>query len=170
MDLSSVPAHTRAGLMKLHPDGDMPLLGRDRQELCKDIIARYMGGAKMQQIAEELGVARAYLYQILIEHADEDWKRATTAKALSRHENAIDGIEAAPDALSLNRAREMARTAQWELERVCRRIYGTDPPQVSININLGDISEQIKALEADLGVNAAVLLTPAADSGDSDSS
>jgi hypothetical protein len=53
--------------------------------------------------------------------------------------------------LSLSRARERLKAAQWDLERVCRRIYGQDaPPQgvnaVQININLKRVGSEPRAV------------------------
>jgi hypothetical protein len=48
-------------------------------------------------------------------------------------------LEEAPDALSLARAREKVRSAQWELERLLRRLYGQDREiNVNVNLDLGD--------------------------------
>ena len=55
--------------------------------------------------------------------------------------------------LDLTRAREQLRSAQWDLERVCRRIYGQDQPPagmnaVQININLrGDAATTHRTIE-----------------------
>ena len=51
--------------------------------------------------------------------------------------------------LSLSRARERLKAAQWDLERICRRIYGQDQAvdasgKVSININLGQSGATIE--------------------------
>ena len=66
---------------------------------------------------------------------------AQVIKAMKRKEDAEDLMERADNALDLTRAREQLRSAQWDLERVCRRIYGQDAPPnagagVNININL----------------------------------
>jgi hypothetical protein len=49
-------------------------------------------------------------------------------------------MDRAANPLDLARAREQLRGAQWDLERVCRRIYGQDVAQVAqavqVNINL----------------------------------
>jgi len=77
----------------------------------------------------------------MLKHAESEWKDAQVVKAMKRKEDAEDLLETATNALDLTRARELLRSAQWDLERVCRRIYGQDaPPQgvnaVQININL----------------------------------
>ena len=51
-------------------------------------------------------------------------------------------------------ARERLKSAQWDLERVCRRIYGQDAPaaggRVSINISL-DAAQQSAVIDAKSG-------------------
>lgn len=105
------------------------------------ILRRYLSDESTKDIAASYGVTRQALGQFLLKHAEQDWKDAQVARALARKEQAEDMIESAGDALSLARARELLRAAQWDLERVCRRIYGQDGPPagvnaVQININL----------------------------------
>jgi hypothetical protein len=59
--------------------------------------------------------------------------------------------------LNLNRADRLARLAQWELERVCRPIYGQDAPSVTVNLNVQTISNQINQLERELGISPEVI-------------
>ena len=110
----------------------------------KLILQRYLSDETTEQIAGSYGVTRQALGQYLLKTAEAEWKDAQVARAIARKEKAEDDLEDAtktPDMLSLSRARERLRAAQWDLERVCRRIYGQDaPPQgvsaVQININL----------------------------------
>lgn len=108
----------------------------------KLILQRYLSDETTKQIADSYGVTRQALGQYLLKAAEVEWKDAQVARALARKESAEDDLETAADALSLARARERLRAAQWDLERVCKRIYGTDSPAhtgqaVSINIHLG---------------------------------
>jgi hypothetical protein len=110
----------------------------------KLILQRYLSDETTKEIAASYGVTRQALGQYLLKVAESEWKEAQVARALARKESAEDDLEDAektPDMLSLSRARERLKAAQWDLERVCRRIYGQDaPPQgvnaVQININL----------------------------------
>ena len=106
----------------------------------KAILQRYLSDESTKDIAASYGITRQALGQFLLKHAEEEWKDAQVARALARKEQAEDEIERAGDALSLARARELLRAAQWDLERVCRRIYGQDAPvsaqAVQVVINL----------------------------------
>ena len=68
--------------------------------------------------------------------------------------------------VDLARARESLRSAQWDLERVCRRIYGQDAPPnaaqaVQININLRAHAAAIRRRMGEQGrVLLRVLVTP----------
>ena len=107
----------------------------------KEVLDLYLAEKSTKEIAEGYGVTRSALNQWLLKTVEDDWKQAQVLKALKRKEDAEDAIETAPDALSLARARESLKAAQWDLERVCRRIYGTDQPpetgRVTISLNLG---------------------------------
>jgi hypothetical protein len=121
--------------------GNSPLAKYDKKELTQTLLARYLDGEEMASLAQEYGVTRKRLYQVLVEHDEEAWKSAQVAAAIDRLELAKSLIDTAQTALDLARARESAKTAQWELERTCKRIYGTDAPQLAgqgtININIG---------------------------------
>lgn len=106
----------------------------------KTILQRYLSDESTKEIAASYGVTRQALGQFLLKHAEDDWKAAQVVRALARKESAEDDLETAADGLSLARARERLRAAQWDLERVCRRIYGQDQPPgnvLPIQINIG---------------------------------
>jgi predicted DNA-binding protein YlxM (UPF0122 family) len=120
----------------------------------KLILQRYLSDETTKEIAASYGVTRQALGQYLLKVAESEWKEAQVARALARKESAEDDLEDAektPDMLSLSRARERLKAAQWDLERVCRRIYGQDaPPQgvnaVQININLKRVGSEPRAV------------------------
>jgi transcriptional regulator with XRE-family HTH domain len=107
----------------------------------KEVLDRYLAGETSPQIAQALGVTKQALSHWLSNVAESEWKSAQFVKAHNRKEEAEELIETASNPLDLARAREKLRAAQWDLERVCRRIYGQDAAQtvaqaVQININL----------------------------------
>jgi hypothetical protein len=113
-----------------------------------DILERYLAEETSTEIAKSLGVTRSALSLFMLKNAEEQWRSAQVVKALRRKEEADELIETASNPLDLARAREKLKSAQWDLERVCRRIYGQDSVPnagagVQININLrrsnGDI-------------------------------
>jgi predicted transcriptional regulator len=121
----------------------------------KTILARYLSDESTKDIAKCYGVTRQALGQYLLKHAESEWKEAQVARAIARKEQAEDDMEsiglriegADKDerdrlTLTLSLARERLKAAQWDLERVCRRIYGQDvsPDQlgrISITLNIG---------------------------------
>jgi len=104
----------------------------------KAALARYLSDESTKDIAESYGITRQALGQWLLKTAEQEWKDAQVARAIARKEQADEEIEGAADILSLGRAREKLRSAQWDLERVCRRIYGQDqpPPGSAVQINI----------------------------------
>ena len=106
----------------------------------KDVLQRYLAEESSDSIAKHYGVTRAALSLFMLRTAENEWKDAQVTKALIRKERAEDLMDKADNALDLTRAREQLRSAQWDLERVCRRIYGQDSPPahvVPIQINIG---------------------------------
>lgn len=107
------------------------------------ILAQVLEGKRTHDIADELGVSREKLVYFLTTRAPEDWKASQLLRDLKRKEEAEDAIDSAKDALELNKAQAKLKSAQWSLERVCRRIYGDDAPKdngsekVSITLNIG---------------------------------
>lgn len=103
------------------------------------VIQQYLEDKTTAEIAKEWGVHRSGLHQWLLRNCEEHWREAQIARALSAHEEAKDALRVAADALSLARARESLRSAQWELERLFSRLYG-QKQEVTINDNrdLGD--------------------------------
>jgi hypothetical protein len=108
----------------------------------KHILLRYLSNESTETIASAYGVTRQALGQYLLRHAEEDWKEAQVARAIARKEKAEDDLELADDPLKLAKARELLKAAQWDLERVCRRIYGQEQ-NINININ-GELGERLR--------------------------
>lgn len=90
-----------------------------------DVIDRLLADETMSAIAKSLQVSRSGLNQLLLREAESEWRTVQIARALSAMELAKERLEAAGgDALSVARARERLRAAQWELERLWSRVYG----------------------------------------------
>jgi len=126
--LAKLPAEVRA---------DLP-------SFVKSLIDRYMDGESVATIALSLGVSTARVYLLLSEHDEEGWKGSQVAMALKRLDEAKELMDSAREQVDITRARESARIAQWDLERVWRRVYGQDVQvglgnaMVQINIDLGE--------------------------------
>jgi hypothetical protein len=113
-----------------------------RTEIAQSVLERYINGEQVAAMAPDYGVSDVTIYALLLREHEEDWKEVQRARALARLEKAQAEMETAPDALSLARARERVRSAQWELERLLRRLYGQDQQaeqggRVSITLNIG---------------------------------
>lgn len=121
-----------------------------RAEIASAVLDGYNNGKQVAQMAPDYGLSDVTIYALLLRDHEGEWKEAQRARALARLERAQAELETAPDALSLARAREQVRAAQWELERLLRRIYGQDAPPnsvvpVQININMG--AQQPQAID-----------------------
>jgi hypothetical protein len=96
-----------------------------RPAIAQAVISRYLDGERIEDLATELGIARQRLYQIIVEQDAPGWQAAQVGAAIERLESAKTTIDRATDALDIARARESAKIAQWELERTCKRVYGS---------------------------------------------
>lgn len=107
------------------------------------VVARYLNGEEISQIAETLNVhPKALNYHLLKPHILEAWREAQVAVSLAEYQEAKEVVRAAPDALSLARAREQLRSAQWDLERLFSRLFGQTVHQ-TIEI-VGDLGERLR--------------------------
>lgn len=104
----------------------------------RKILLRFLSEESTESIAKDYGCTRQSLGQFLLRHAEDEWKDAQIARALARKEKAEDDMANAADPLQLAKARELLKSAQWDLERVCRRIYGQEVSVTVTHLDLGD--------------------------------
>lgn len=104
------------------------------------ILDRYLSDEPVDAIAASYSVTQQALSKYLIKHSLSDWQECQVARALARKEKAEQdmqdlrngkyvndkGEDVPIDAVVLACARERLKSAQWDLERVCRRIYGAN--------------------------------------------
>ena len=111
-----------------------------RAEIASQVLHRYMAGEQIADMAPEYDTSDVTLYAVLLREHQDAWKEVQTARALARLERHQQEMKDAKDALSLARGRELVRSAQWELERLLRRLYGQDQVPaslVSVHYNIG---------------------------------
>lgn len=119
------------------------------KSILNDVLESYGSGASIYAIAADMGIEHTTLYRQLLKHREGDWVEAKRSRALAELEDAEEELKRAPDGLALSRARERVRAAQWQLERLMRRIYGQDQHQdstgrVSITLNIGAVQQSEK--------------------------
>lgn len=130
-----------------------------REQIALELLTGYAQGREIAEMAPSYGVSDVTAYALLIRDHEDEWKRAQEGRAVAKRDRATSDLqslrqqlweaEKAHDLLSLARIREQvrlaeiqAKRAEWELERVFRRIYGQDvtPEQlgrISITLNIG---------------------------------
>ena len=109
---SPVPLQDR-GSYTIPPDLDGPA-----------ILQRMLTERTTGAIAADYGIARKALTRWLRTKYPEQWREIMLIRALARKEDSDDGMEVAEDALSLARARERLRSAQFDLERLDSDTWG----------------------------------------------
>ena len=113
-----------------------------KPQFARDIVERYLDGEEIADLARELHVTSDRLYQLLIEGDSESWRSAQAAKALNSFFTTRAEMKQSQDGLGFARAREGHKSAQWELEKVLRRIYGDDKTAINVNA-AGNVQIQV---------------------------
>ena len=111
----------------------------DKAEVAATAITRYLNGDDATAIAEHYSITRQRLYQVMSETDPEGWRQAQAARALAEFDRTYEAMRDASDPLSLARAREMHKSAQWVMERLLRKLYGDtkqDDKSISITVNV----------------------------------
>ncbi|MCR4298098.1 MAG: hypothetical protein NUV75_04985, partial [Gallionella sp.] len=133
----------RAGLLAMNAGKPLAhLTDTTRPVFARMLASRYLDGEDIASLAVEYDVTRDRLYQILVEGDSDAWRSAQSAKALTAFQDTKEQLESAPDGLSLARARELHKSAQWQLEKLLRRLYGDDKTAINVNA-AGQVSIQI---------------------------
>ena len=117
----------------------------------KEVLQRVLNEESTKDIAKSFGVTRSALNQWLLATAESEWRAAQIVRAYKRKEDSEDELEDITAkingsdkeerdrlTLALSLAREKLKAAQWDLERVCRRIYGQEA-----QVNVGQIVVQL---------------------------
>jgi hypothetical protein len=147
------------------PMKDLP--AERRAQVALEVLQAYAQGEEVADLAPNYGVSDVTLYALLIRDHEEAWKQAQVSRALAKRDQSTgdlarlrlqlqsamqeneDGTKTPHDMLSLARIKEQvklaeiqAKRAEWELERVYRRVYGQDVQadasgRVSITLNIG---------------------------------
>jgi len=90
----------------------------------REVLDKYLTEQTTSQIAQSYGISRKSLVAWLRQVMPAEWKHVQIVRALVRKDDGNDGFETAEDALSLARAREMVKSAQWDLERLDAPTFG----------------------------------------------
>lgn len=122
----------------------------------REVLERYLKERHTSQIAKSYGVSRANLVRWLRDVVPAEWKNVQVVRALIFKEDGTEGLETADNALALARAREMVKSAQWDLERLDSSNYGqkqevthTVRPVLNISIVAPAQSPQVIDLPSD---------------------
>lgn len=132
-----------------------------RQQIALEVLKAYQQGEEVADLAPNYGVSDVTLYALLVRDHEEEWKQAQISRAIAKKARADRDLEelrlnlrdeeAHHDGVSLARVQQrikiaevQCKRAEWELERVYRRVYGQDAPaqlaQIVINVqNMRDM-------------------------------
>lgn len=117
------------------------------------ILTRYLQGELLADIAVDLGVSETALnYHLLKPDIREAWREAQVAVSLTDYQEAKSVVKSSPDALSLARAREIARFSQFDLERLEPKLFGQKQELTLTHTVPGDVLKELAALRQELGL------------------
>ena len=103
-----------------------------------EVIAKYLTEATTSQIAASYGLSRRALVKWLRQERPNEWKEAQLIRAHVRLEDGEDGLDGSADALSLARAREQAKAAQWRLQALDNDYHPKQELTITDKTDLGD--------------------------------
>lgn len=111
----------------------------------QEILDRYLTEETTSHIASSYGVSRKALVKWLRQVAPEQWKEVQLIRAHVVLEQAEDGMQDAPDALTLAKMRETVKAAQFRLQSI-------DPdyrPKQDIQVeHVTDLGERLRRAES----------------------
>ena len=125
---------------------------REPRELVSEILSEYIDGRLIADIAKELKVSPPRLYALVLQFAEDEFKHAQAANALTELAHRQNALAASESMVEVAKNTQLIKSAQWLLEKVCRRIYGLDVPQAVIQFNVGNTIERMHKLEKELGI------------------
>lgn len=120
----------------------------ERRQIAHSVLDRYINGEQVAAIAPDYGVSDVTIYALLLREHQEAWRDIQAARALARLERAQDDLRTAEDAISVARARELVRSAQWELERLCARLFA-QKQEVNVTHNIIESLERLAVIEGE---------------------
>ena len=107
----------------------------------QEVLERYLAANTTSHIAQQYGVSRKALTQWMRKVAPEQWKAVQVIRALMNQEDAEEGIIGATDALALARARELLKSAQFNLQALDRDYQ----PKQQVTVELvGDLGDRLR--------------------------
>ena len=80
------------------------------------VLQQYLSESTTAHIASQYGLSRKALTRWLRQQRPNEWREIQALRAFCTKEDAQTGLTIAPDALSLSRARELLRSAQFDLQ------------------------------------------------------
>lgn len=104
----------------------------------QEVLDRYLTEATTSQIAAQYGLSRKALVRWLRQSVPEQWREVQLLRAHCKLESGEDGLEAAPDALSLARMREMVKAAQFRLQALDKDYHPKQELTIDDKRDLGD--------------------------------
>src|SRR3990167_1553068 len=122
--LEHVPKHARTGLEAMNAGKPLAQPGS-----IQTVLDRYESGEPITAIATSLGISFQAVYRALL--SVPDWPYYQAASALADLHEAREVFrnpqitgDPRTDGVELNARTQLARLAQWTLERTCRTLYG----------------------------------------------
>ena len=135
-----LPSRARSNAIAKRPLATLP--DAERSKIAQEVLERYIHGEQVQDMAADYKTSDVTIYALLLREHEGAWADIQKARALARLERHTRDLAEAPDPLSLARARELVRSAQWELERLLHRLYG-QKQEVSVTVNT-DLGERLR--------------------------
>lgn len=94
------------------------------------------GGASVEDVALELRLKPQEVYRWVMERGGDRWPRIEAARALERLEAGEKILDRAVDNTEVSRGKAITSNAQWMLERLASRVYGSKGEAAGVSITV----------------------------------
>lgn len=120
---------SRAVALMNHP---LVCLGDDVEPVFEELER----GASVEDVAKQLGLKPQEVYRWVMEKGGDRWPRIEAARALERLESGERILDRAVDNTEVSRGKAITSNAQWMLERLASRVYGSKQENSGVSITV----------------------------------
>lgn len=105
---------------------------------CGPILEELYGGVSVADLAGRWGVTEMAVYAHLLKYAPEEFRELSANRALGRRRELEEKLAAADDNVKVSKFKALLSSAEWELERVAPKVFGTKQggEGLSITVNV----------------------------------
>lgn len=176
--MSAAPPSSSAAALGEHKNADKSVARtarkrRDADSLLPAILDAYLGtdakpGKNMKQVSKDMAIPTRTLYRYMLGGlGDEKYQEKVTECLVARIADADDELEAAKDAIEVQKWREIARFRRMDFERRRPALYGPKAVVAGVGVLVidGELQASMTELLDRIRPQEKLIASPDADAG-----